>query len=195
MTYGKHREKYSRVIGDQIHELTTQRFWRRLRCINQIWAIYHHPREKIMNKITAKKVTSDLWGHNFRLFSGITIAASTTGWTTTLRSQSQRDESIQRVTYPVRSSSSHIKRASVPLWRSVILSWVKLRVKSSRYAKWTSNRPRPSWRKTRRKIRRTRANLGSQLTFVWTLRPITNPVHYPIFREVKSSKVYELTFF
>ena len=50
MAYGKHKRKYSRVLGDQIHEFITLRFWRRLRSKSQIWAIYHHLREKNSTK-------------------------------------------------------------------------------------------------------------------------------------------------
>ena len=55
MVHGKHRRKYSRVIGDQFHEFTTLRFWRSK---NQIWAIYHRSREKNWTKLTLKN--SDL---------------------------------------------------------------------------------------------------------------------------------------
>ena len=59
MACGKHRWKNSRVIGGQIHQLTTLRFWRRSRCENQIWAIYHvyHlSREKYQQNYRLQKV-------------------------------------------------------------------------------------------------------------------------------------------
>ena len=55
MAHGKHRRKYSRVIGDQFHEFTTLRFRLRSRCKNQIRAIYHRSREKKICNIIAQK--------------------------------------------------------------------------------------------------------------------------------------------
>ena len=54
----KNRRKNSRVIGGQIHEFSTIRFWRGSRCINQIRAIYNRSREKKNTKLSLKK--SDL---------------------------------------------------------------------------------------------------------------------------------------
>ena len=47
--YCKNRRKCSRIIGDQIHELTL-RFWCRSRCKKYIWAIYHRCRENNSTK-------------------------------------------------------------------------------------------------------------------------------------------------
>ena len=46
MACGKQRRKNCRVTGRQIHELGTIRFWRRSRCKNKIWAMYHRSKEK-----------------------------------------------------------------------------------------------------------------------------------------------------
>ena len=45
MAYGKHRRK-NRESSEHFYEFTTLSFWRRLRCKNQIWTIYHCSREK-----------------------------------------------------------------------------------------------------------------------------------------------------
>ena len=52
------RQKKSRVIGDQFHKFTTLRFWRRSRCKNKIWAIYHRSQEIKSTKLPLEK--SDL---------------------------------------------------------------------------------------------------------------------------------------
>ena len=58
MAYGKHGRKYSRVIGHHFYEFITLCFWRRSRCKNQIWAIYHRSQGIIFTKLSLKK--SDL---------------------------------------------------------------------------------------------------------------------------------------
>ena len=47
-------DKNSGVIGEHFHVFSTLSFWRRSRCKNQIWAIYHHYREKKRIKLPLK---------------------------------------------------------------------------------------------------------------------------------------------
>ena len=85
------KAKNSRVIGVQIHEFSTLRFWRRSRCKNQIRAIYHRSRVKNSTKLSQKfdltsklklqntvllwnKTTPSRWFGQKGSYSGILVA-------------------------------------------------------------------------------------------------------------------------
>ena len=53
------------VIGDQFHEYITLSFWRRSRCQNQIWTIYHCFWEKEFTKLVPITFSWNFFFHKF----------------------------------------------------------------------------------------------------------------------------------